>query len=92
MTMSPPTSPLLEELAAIKAYLGAAREIIKDGFMPDMLALEKRIAGLCLGIQAADVAEQNRCLPELAGLLKSLDECEHDMRAWERLQKKADAS
>jgi hypothetical protein len=86
------SSPLLEELAAIKAYLGAARDIVKDGFMPDLAAIEKGIADLCIGIQAADVEEQSRCLPQLAGLLKSLDECEHDIRAWARNQKAADAS
>lgn len=79
--MSQPT-PLLEELAAIQSFLGAARAILKDGHMPDIAALEERISSVCLGIQAADVDEQSRCLPELAALLRNLDECERDMRAW----------
>lgn len=90
--MSTATTPLLEELAAIKAYLGAARAIVKDGYMPDMTQLEKRISDICLGIQAADADEQSRCLPALAALLKCLDECERDMRAWQESQKAADAS
>lgn len=84
--MSTLSTPLLEELASIKAYIGAAREILRDGAMPDMTALEKRIAELCLGIQAADVEEQSHCLPALASLLKCLDECERDMRAWNAAQ------
>lgn len=81
---------LLEELSSIKAYIGAAREFMKDGGMPDMTPLEKRISDVCLGIQAADVNEQSRCLPELASLLKSLDDCERDIRAWNNAQKKAE--
>ena len=86
--MTNSTLPLLEELASIKAYIGAAREILKDGTMPDMTVLEKRISEVCLGIQAADVDEQSHCLPALASLLKSLDDCERDMRAWNEAQKK----
>jgi hypothetical protein len=85
-------SPLLEELSSIKAYIGAARAIMKDGFMPDISLLEKRITDLCLGIQAAEFEEQSRCLPELASLLKNLDECERDIRAWNEAQKAAATS
>jgi hypothetical protein len=84
--MNMPSSPLFEELATIKAYLAAARAIIKDGFMPDMTALEQRITDVCLHLQAAEVDEQSRCLPELASLLKNLDECEREMRAWNDAQ------
>ena len=83
------TSSLLEELVSIKNYIGAARAIVKDGNMPDISALEKRISEVCLDIQAADVDEQSRCLPELASILKSLDDCERDMRAWKEAQKMA---
>lgn len=82
-------SPLLDELASIKNYIGAARAIVKDGFMPDISALEKRISDVCLGIQAAETDEQGRCLAELASLLKCLDDCERDMRAWKETQKAA---
>jgi hypothetical protein len=90
--MTDSLSPLLEELAAIKAYLDAAHDVVKDGSMPDMAALERRIANLCIGIQAADVEEQSRCLPELAALLKSLDECEQGLRDWEKNRKEKDIS
>jgi hypothetical protein len=81
------TSPLLDELTSIKATIGAARDLVKDGFMPDMSMLEKRISDLCADLQAADVNEQSRCLPALASLLKSLDDCERDIRAWKESQK-----
>ena len=84
-------SPLLEELASIRDYLDAARAIARDGFMPDMSALEKRIADICQGIQAADAGEQSRCLPELAALLKNLDDCERDLRAQHEAQTKGGA-
>lgn len=84
MTMS--DSPLLNELTSIKAYIAAARDFIKDGLMPDMSVIEKRIADICTGIQAAEPNEQGRCLPGLASLLKSLDECERDIRAWKAKQ------
>ncbi len=87
--MSAASSHLLDELAAIKNYIGAARAIVKDGNMPDMTILEKRISDLCEGIQAAEFEEQSQCLPALASLLKSLDECEQDMRAWKAAQEKA---
>jgi hypothetical protein len=86
------SSHLLDELTSIKAYIGAARDIVKDGFMPDMTALEKRISHLCESIQAADFDEQSQCLPALAGLLKGLDDCERDMRAWKAAQKQTDAA
>lgn len=82
------TPPLLEELASIKNYIRAARDILKDGFMPDIQSLEQRIANVCLGIQGADMHEQSRCLPELASLLKNLDACEQEMRHWHEAQKK----
>jgi hypothetical protein len=86
------SSPLLEELASIRDYLDAARAIARDGFMPDMSALEKRVADLCLGIQAADASAQKQCLPELAALLKNLDDCERDLRARHEAGKKTGAS
>ena len=89
--MAAASTHLLDELAATKAYIVAARDIVKDGFMPDMSALEKRISDICVGIQAAEVGEQSRCLPELASLLKCLDDCERDMRAWENAQKNSGA-
>jgi len=82
-------APLLEELNAITGYLNAARSIIHDGTMPDITALEPRIAEVCHGIQAAEFDEQSQCLPLLATLLKTLDECERDMRAWRAGQEKA---
>jgi hypothetical protein len=89
MTITP-SSPLLGELISIKAYLGAARDIVTSGFMPDMSALEQRISDVCAGIQAAEQDEQSRCLPELASILKSLDECESAMRHWQDAHKKAE--
>jgi hypothetical protein len=89
--MSDTPSPLLEELASIKEYLVAARAIVRDGFMPDMTALEKRVADVCFGIQAADVNAQSQCLPELAALLKNLDDCERDLRAQREDEKKSGA-
>ena len=82
MTLSP--RPLLEDLASIKAYIEAARAVVKDGLMPDMSQLEQRIAQLCQGIQAAEATEQSHCLPALASLLKCLDDCEQDVRAWKK--------
>jgi hypothetical protein len=87
--MSAPTLPLYEEIASIKDYIGAARAIIKDGFMPDMSQLEKRITDLCLSIQTAEADVQGHCLAGLTTLLKSLDDCEQDMRAWKQAQKAA---
>lgn len=85
--MTGPSSSLLQELASIKAFIGTARVLMKDGTMPDIRALEQRITDVCLGIQAADANEQCHCLPELASLLKSLDACEQDIRAWGESQK-----
>ena len=87
--MSDSPSHLFEELNSIATYIGAARSILKDGLMPDMTPLEKRITDVCLAIQAADSAEQGQCLPQLATILKNLDECERDIRAWNEAQKKA---
>ena len=85
-------SALLKELTAIKDYLGAAQTIIRDGYMPDMAVLEKRVSDLCRGLQAAEPEEQSRCLPELATLLKCLDACEQDMHAWKAARAGTDAS
>jgi hypothetical protein len=87
--MSSSASSLLNELAAVKAHIDAARDFVKDGHMPDLTSLEKRIADLCAGIQAAEADEQGQCLMQLASLLKSLDECERDMRAWYEERKAA---
>lgn len=87
MTTDYPSSPLCEELSAITSYITAARAIVHDGYMPDMSAIEKRISDACLSLQAAEQNEQSRCLPMLAALLKSLDDCERDMRAWKDKKK-----
>ena len=85
------SSALLAEMEGIMAYIEASRAIVKDGYMPDMSPLEKRMASLCEGIQAAEAQEQSRCLPRLAALLKALGECEQDLRAWNEARKVSNA-
>ena len=37
------------EIISIKAYIQAAQQILRDGYMPDITALEKRVADACQG-------------------------------------------
>jgi hypothetical protein len=81
--MSESAASCLEELNAIREYLGAVQASLKTGDMPDIAGLEKRVEALCLKVQKADEAVQKQCLPELSALLQDLDECERDLKEWQ---------
>ena len=80
--MKSAAEPFLKELNAIRIYLQAVQASLKDGSMPDMSGLDQRIADLCKNLHEAGREVQAQCLPELSVLLKDLDVCEKDLRAW----------
>jgi hypothetical protein len=82
----------MQDLDAIRAMIGESRESIKKGVMPNMFGLDQRIEQICKRIEEANEAIQQECLPVLSILLKDLDECEQDIRAWQQKQTKGGVS
>lgn len=72
----------LDEIQALRRYLSAAQDVIKTGFLPNLIGFDERIALLCGQLQEEEPAIQERCLPELTALLAALDDCGRDMKAW----------
>ncbi|MDE2029576.1 MAG: hypothetical protein KGI97_03325 [Alphaproteobacteria bacterium] len=75
------SSPLETEFEAINAHLDAAGETARQGYMPNLNGLDKRIAALCATLEKSESDIQQRCLPLLEALLKKLDSCESEIRA-----------
>lgn len=73
---------LMEELATIKAYLTAALGVLDSGYMPDITALESRVATVCERIQKAPQEIHDQCLEQLVALLEQLNLCEKKMKAF----------
>ena len=94
MTDAPPrpTGPTLaaltEDFTAIDAYLQAVHEILQEGHMPDIADLDDRVSRLCAGIGAAAPDVQEACGRKLQDLLKKIEFCEEEMRAFHATQKK----
>ncbi len=82
MTKPVPAAFFRQEFAAITTYLEAAQDILKSGVMPDITALEKRVAAVCEQVKKAPKDVHEECLPELVGLLEKLNEYERNMRAF----------
>jgi hypothetical protein len=80
--VSTPALSALEELNAIRAYVMDVQRQLKAGHMPDMTALEHRTADLCRIIREASSDVQKKCAPELADLVRQLDDCEQGLRAF----------
>ncbi|MDR3450018.1 MAG: hypothetical protein P4M15_09800 [Alphaproteobacteria bacterium] len=80
---------LTGEFAAIDEYLKAVREILQDGHMPDMTGLDARVSDLCAALEQAKPELQQQCLPKLDKLLKRLDVCETEIRAFRASRQKA---
>ena len=80
---------ILHEVAALRGYLAAVKDLLNDGTMAEMTGFEKRVADICLKIQNADKEIQTQALPELTALLNELNVCEQSMRAWHEAQTKA---
>jgi hypothetical protein len=72
---------LLRAFDAIYGYIGAARDIVHAGQMPDMMGLDRRVSELCASIELSEPDVRQECLPKLDLLLQKLDECEADIRA-----------
>jgi hypothetical protein len=73
---------IMEEVATIQAYLTAAQGVLDSGYMPDITALESRVAQLCERIQKAPKEIHDQCLEKLVELLEQLNACEQKMRAF----------
>ena len=86
MTVPITAASILNELAAIHDFLTAAQEIIRMGHMPDISALEKRVADACMVLEKSADDVRTQCLPELKNLLAHLDECASDIKAWKDQQ------
>ncbi len=74
---------LLREFDSITTYLDAVHETVKQGHMPDMRGLDKRIADLCAALEQAPQDIQQQCLPKLGAVLEKLDICEAAIRAFQ---------
>ncbi len=72
----------LDEIQALRRYLGAAQDVMKTGFLPNLIGFDERIGLLCGQLQEEDPTLQERCLPELTALLSALDDCGKDMKSW----------
>jgi len=79
--MTVEANPIMAEFDTIDRYLNAARGTLRDGHMPDMVALDARIAHLCTSIEKCDSGTQQSCLPRLNSLLQKIDMCEAEVRA-----------
>jgi hypothetical protein len=54
--------------------------------MPDMTGLDERVEQLCSAIAASEAEIQQQCLPKLDSLLRKLDLCEKEVRAFRAAQ------
>ena len=86
MTASVLITAVLAELSSIHEFLNAAQEIVRMGHMPDIQALQGRVANVCKEIEGAEKAVQADALPELKKVLAHLDELTADMKAWKEKQ------
>jgi hypothetical protein len=73
---------ILEELATVQNYLTAAQGVLDSGYMPDITALEGRVASLCERIQKSSPEIHDQCLKQLVLVLDQLNACEQKMKAF----------
>lgn len=78
----PTSQSLFEEFATIESYIKAVREVLRDGHMPDMAGLDKRVSALCAALVESAPDTKKTCLPKLTQMLDHLDECEHELRVF----------
>jgi len=74
------TTTLLEEIATIRSYLSATEGVLDSGYMPDITALEERVAQVCARVQKTEQDSHEIILPQLAALVDHLNLCEKKMR------------
>jgi hypothetical protein len=80
---------LASEFAAIDEYMKAVSAILADGHMPDLAGLDARVSEVCIAMESADSDTQQKFLPRMSELLKKLDLCEAEIRAFHDNQVKA---
>jgi hypothetical protein len=78
--------PCLIELSAIQKYLDDVSDHIREGHMPNIFGLERRVEKLCMAIESADDKVQKACLDALPHMLKQISICENDMRRLHAVQ------
>ena len=69
------------ELTALDQYLHAAGGILRDGHMPDLTGLDRRIAALCQSVLALPEIVRKTYLARLQALVRQLDHCNAGLRA-----------
>jgi len=84
--MTVTTQFLAREFGAIDDYLKAVSDILRDGHMPDLSGLDDRVSELCTSLQNATPEIQQQFVEKLAALLKKLDICEEEIRAFHAAQ------
>lgn len=75
-----PLESHLNELKAINDFINAAEEVIQQGHVPDMTALEKRVEVLCVTLQGVPKKHQKEFLQPLKNILERLNSCEMILR------------
>ena len=75
----PSSDSPMQEFDAVATYLQAVSEILREGHMPDINALEDKISHLCSIVQNADSGIQEEYIAKLNELLIKLNACEEQM-------------